>query len=592
MLDGYYGISVSPELREKLNAGDVTSHAKIVCGDLIFGYDNKDNSIVPIDDGCLLELTCSYSIASDDFGLGNANPAYCQVSIHGAKRSVFDNAEIKVYLGYELDETYSVTGENAVTAEYPKIEWVPMGIFYTESVQRSGNTINFTAWDALGKLDYLYVPSSNFANNTPRFISDLYEDACNFAGLDYIPIPDYTIAGASLNNKTLEFGRSGSVIFPNVESIYRVDNDGKKQGYTVREILGFCAAIVGGNCIITRDGRVNIRHYSFAQTVVYGDERWRRIDNVYDEDNEVIDTTDYVYTISDGEISTLEISDTQRYPDVIVNSTNGNKSTKSEYEIKDSNQIPISDPWMTLSGTSRLQYIRNVLRSEYTRFKKYSTYYSGDYLFTMSPCQLTLELDDPTLECGDIISYINEDSVYSIPIMNIQFTWSGALYSTISSFHKLESERNGASNSTSSQFTSFSQDVSEKLNDSGWLSITAMSSTASGSENGYHQNINKIKLYSTSRYVQYRRIGNIVYLRGVIGTVDNDSTITTNDGWAFAMLPQECRPKTYDCIFRCQGSASNDWCLRVAANGTLTACRYSGGAEANRWLPFDVCWPI
>ena len=116
--------------------------------------------------------------------------------------------------------------------------------------------------------------------------------------------------------------------------------------------------------------------------------------------------------------------------------------------------------------------------------------------------------------------------------------------------------------------------------DSGWITATLESA---------------FKAYNNAagNSPQYRKIGDVVHLRGVIAptaAITGSGTSTT-----IFTLPAGFRPAASK-SFICQGSGKNTWLLAVGTNGAVGFSRY-GTTEmiecgTNAWLPFDVCFAI
>ena len=116
------------------------------------------------------------------------------------------------------------------------------------------------------------------------------------------------------------------------------------------------------------------------------------------------------------------------------------------------------------------------------------------------------------------------------------------------------------------------------LTDSGWVDVEWTSD---------------FKDYGDLPYngAQVRRIGNIVYLRGVAAPTDviQGSTAITVMG----NLPSGFRPDI-NAQFVCQGSGVNRYMLAVYTNGNFGPSRY-GTSEVSdiptsAWLPFNVSY--
>lgn len=110
--------------------------------------------------------------------------------------------------------------------------------------------------------------------------------------------------------------------------------------------------------------------------------------------------------------------------------------------------------------------------------------------------------------------------------------------------------------------------------DSGWQTATLTSSFVT---------------YSGQAAPAYRKIGNVVYLRGAIAPAAtwNSSTETT-----IFTLPSGYRPAT-NMYSLCQGSTMAHWLLIInASNGNVNAQRYGDGTSFNTAVPTSVWMPF
>ncbi len=118
------------------------------------------------------------------------------------------------------------------------------------------------------------------------------------------------------------------------------------------------------------------------------------------------------------------------------------------------------------------------------------------------------------------------------------------------------------------------QYVSDYIKDSGWNTLTLTSDFA---------------LYSANAPVKYRKVGQLVEVRGVVKPTA--SLAGSNTAVTIGTLPAGYRPDVTR-YFICQGSGQNKWLLSIGTNGALGFARYGitsmESAGTSVWLPFDA----
>ena len=123
------------------------------------------------------------------------------------------------------------------------------------------------------------------------------------------------------------------------------------------------------------------------------------------------------------------------------------------------------------------------------------------------------------------------------------------------------------------------------------LAITAggAPSTAHGWHDLAISDTTNFDLYSVGLHPQWRRIGPMVEVVGVI-TPKTAAFIDGTTDRAFATLPVGARP-AQAVIQVCQGSSTNRWQLRIGPSGVIQAARYGPAASAaGAWLPFHTTY--
>lgn len=115
--------------------------------------------------------------------------------------------------------------------------------------------------------------------------------------------------------------------------------------------------------------------------------------------------------------------------------------------------------------------------------------------------------------------------------------------------------------------------------DSGWVDLTLTS---------------EFRQYGTGNSVRYRKIGNVVEVRGIVAPVADIAGGT--DMHTIATLPSGARP-VEPLYAICHGSSNCTWLFRVNNTGTLDFSRYRNGnstatAGAGTWLPFQMTFMV
>lgn len=435
-------INVSNEVQQKISNSNALTHAKIVIDDRVFGYDNKDNTQTPADDGSIYKLDIQYDISQNEFALGTACIQTCEVMLYGASDFEFEGKYFKVYIGYELDEKFTANG-----AEYPKIEWVPMGVFFTTEIVKKGDWTSFVGYDRTYKYtDMVYVPSSSLGSKPSVY--DVFMDIFKFTGAPYDAASFENLMSAKVDMSLL----------------YGSDSDGNTTGYTVRDALGFLSGKVGGCIIVDRYDKFKFLDYSFAATYTEAEGGF-----IFEEP----------YLITDDDITDAQISGDgihgMRYIDVMTSNAavrydNGNTDYK--------NGIVLDSPIITTENEAMavLDHINDL-------------YAWKGGIFYMTPCSFKLLNGDVTLELGDIISYVPKDTYALgeqsyIPIMHMGINYTGKPEIDISAYNQTQTQQENRTGPLSRSFTAFKRAADNKYK---YLdeALEIVSSQITGADGGY-----------------------------------------------------------------------------------------------------------
>lgn len=199
--------NVSEEFRNQIKRHSRQVKAKIEINDNTYDEEN------------IIELTYEdMSNPSNEFNIGSTVAAKVSVSLINVI-DVLETAIFKPYLGIEINEN---------------IEYVPLGVFYADDVQRKKNVTSVTLFDGMIKLEQAYFSDLSY----PATITEVMNEIATKAGVTFKGnLPNYQIKE-------------------------------KPEGYTYREVVGFIAALCGGFAKFDRDGYLTIKSYSdIAETI-------------------------------------------------------------------------------------------------------------------------------------------------------------------------------------------------------------------------------------------------------------------------------------------------------------------------------------
>lgn len=102
--------------------------------------------------------------------------------------------------------------------------------------------------------------------------------------------------------------------------------------------------------------------------------------------------------------------------------------------------------------------------------------------------------------------------------------------------------------------------------------------------------------YDSSSIPKIRKIWGVVNFIGAIkpqtgALTDLGGVTLTANNLVTTLGAEYLSSGVYDCVYLCQGSAEDQWSLRVnMSTGNVYAHRYSGTPSTSTWLPFSVSW--
>lgn len=181
---------------------------KITIGDNI--YTNED----------LVNLTLEYTQFQEGFSIGNTISQSLDLTLLNRSDIIYSTSQIKVEIGLKVGS---------------KFEYILMGIFNIDDIEKTDYTTKFTAYDNMIKFESVYFSK---LGNTPT-LQQVINELENKTGVKFIgTLPTYTVT--------------------------------KLEGFSCREVLSYVASICGGNAFITREGKFTIKGLCEVEKTIDG----------------------------------------------------------------------------------------------------------------------------------------------------------------------------------------------------------------------------------------------------------------------------------------------------------------------------------
>lgn len=188
--------TVSDLFKSKIKEASREFECKIIIGDNI--YTNED----------LVDIKISNGIPGDGFMIGATPSATLDLTLLNRGDTIYSTNQIKIEIGLNIGS---------------KFEYLPMGLFNIDEVEKTDYTVKFTAYDNMIKFETAYFSSLGDTATLAQVVNELAsKTGVQFTG----SLPSYTVK--------------------------------KLEGFTCREVLGYVASLCGGNALITRDGKFTI----------------------------------------------------------------------------------------------------------------------------------------------------------------------------------------------------------------------------------------------------------------------------------------------------------------------------------------------
>ena len=200
--------NTTADYKLEINKPSRSFECKITIGNNI--YTNED----------LVNLTLEYTQPQEGFAIGNTISQSLDLTLLNRGDIIYSTSQIKVELGLKIGST---------------IEYILMGIFNIDDVEKTDYTTKFTAYDNMIKFETPYFSSLGDKPTLKQVVHVLSQ----ITGVEFIGIlPDYNVS--------------------------------KLEGFTCREVLSFVASICGGNAFITRDSKFTIKSLSEVEKSIDG----------------------------------------------------------------------------------------------------------------------------------------------------------------------------------------------------------------------------------------------------------------------------------------------------------------------------------
>lgn len=97
------------------------------------------------------------------------------------------------------------------------------------------------------------------------------------------------------------------------------------------------------------------------------------------------------------------------------------------------------------------------------------------------------------------------------------------------------------------------------------------------------------KLYNSSSYCRYRKIGKIVNIQFVLSPTSADNVLNSATETTAFVLPEEFRPQQ-NLVNLCQGTSTNIFDVAVIKNGNVTISRYRNSSSYSSTPPGTTTW--
>ena len=235
----------------------------------------------------LVNLTLEHTQPQEGFSIGDTISQSLDLTLLNRGDIIYSTSQIKVEIGLKIGST---------------IEYILMGIFNIDDIEKTDYTTKFTAYDNMIKFETPYFSSLGDKPTLKQVVNELSK----ITGIEFIgSLPNYTVS--------------------------------KLGGFTCREVLSYVASICGGNAVITRDGKFTIKSLSEIKKSIDGN-------NYFDYNREEVK-----YKI--GKIS-CQIDENN----ILYKGSTGTDSMELGFENPWVTETILNDVYNKLNGLSYLGY--------------------------------------------------------------------------------------------------------------------------------------------------------------------------------------------------------------------------------------------
>lgn len=200
--------NTTADYKLEINKPSRSFECKITIGNNI--YNNED----------LVNLTLEYAQPQEGFAIGNTISQSLDLTLLNRGDIIYSTSQIKLEIGLKIGST---------------IEYILMGIFNIDDIEKTDYTTKFTAYDNMIKFETDYFSELGDKPTLKQVVNELSSKT----GVEFIgSLPAYKVS--------------------------------KLDGFSCREVLSYVASICGGNAFINRDGKFTIKSLSEIEKSIDG----------------------------------------------------------------------------------------------------------------------------------------------------------------------------------------------------------------------------------------------------------------------------------------------------------------------------------